>query len=252
MIKLWNKIKNILKFWLLSLLVFPFLIWWVSYWQSDLLWELMDPAMQYNNTLNVWLSTNRVWKNVFEWSYDITLIDLDLNINAIKRDNDGHPLCEWWDGWEIVCTSPCSVVNNNNKEVCKDKRVWQFADPEAWGGITKTPSIIVKVTRLLLILVITLSVTMILYNWLIYIVQTWQWKEGKSLVKNIVYIVIWILISLFSVVIITIIQSVPETIDQEVRQESNNETDNKAVGDKEAAKTKSGKKLVRGSYNQYF
>lgn len=95
---------------------------------------------------------------------------------------------------------------------------WYSASLDSkWLNGKSKPSIIVKVTRILLALVIALSVTMILYNWLIYIVQTWQWKEGKSLIKNVVYIVIGILLSLFSVTIITLLQSVSTTL--------NNETD---------------------------
>ena len=68
-------------------------------------------------------------------------------------------------------------------------------------------SVLVKVTKILLWLTITLSVTMILYNWVQYIIQTWQWKEWKDLTKNIAYIIAWIIIALFSTIIITIIQS---------------------------------------------
>lgn len=93
----------------------------------------------------------------------------------------------------------------------------------------RSPSIIVKVTRFLLILVITLSVTMILYNWLIYIIQTWQGKEWKSLIKNVLLIVVGILVALFSVVIINLIQSVPTTIDTELQAEKDNESDNKVL-----------------------
>jgi len=81
---------------------------------------------------------------------------------------------------------------------------------------TDKPSIIVKATRILLSFVIALSITMILYNWMVYIIQTWQWKDSKDLTKNIAYIVVWILVALFSVVIINLIQSVPRTIDQEL------------------------------------
>ena len=97
------------------------------------------------------------------------------------------------------------------------------------GGFeTKSiPDLVAKVTRLLLMLVITLSVTMILYNGIKYIVETWQWKDSKSLMKNVVYIVVWILVSLFSIIIITLLRSVPTTIDGEgwVNQTTNNATD---------------------------
>ena len=98
-----------------------------------------------------------------------------------------------------------------------------------WVNIRAKPSIIVKITRLLLTIVITLSVTVILYNWLTYIIKTGQWEEGKNLISNIIYIVVWILIALFSVVIIRIIQSVPQTLDRELNIDKNNTTDNAVV-----------------------
>ena len=95
---------------------------------------------------------------------------------------------------------------------------WEFEIDitTGWIGAQKGPSVIVKATRLLLSLVVALAITMILYNWMLYIIQTWQWKEWKDLTKNIAYIVIWILVALFSVVIITLLRSVPKTLDAEL------------------------------------
>ena len=114
-------------------------------------------------------------------------------------------------------------------------RVWQNVF-EGWydvdplnGTVQRVPSMIVKVTRFLLSLVVALSITMILYNWLSYIIQTWQWKEGKNLVKNVVYIVIWILLSLFSVTIITILQSVSTTLEKETKIDWSRDADNNVV-----------------------
>ena len=81
----------------------------------------------------------------------------------------------------------------------------------------------------ILILTIALSVTMILYNGMIYIIETWQGKEWKSLVKNVIFIVVWILIALFSSVIIILIQSIPETLDEELKWSP---TDDRGVLDK--------------------
>ena len=87
-----------------------------------------------------------------------------------------------------------------------------------WSNTFKTKkSIIVRSARLLLVLTIALSITMILYNGMIYIIETWQGKEWKSLVKNVIFIVVWILVALFSSVIIVLIQSIPETLDNELK-----------------------------------
>lgn len=114
-------------------------------------------------------------------------------------------------------------VNTVWNEIFKWTTIWK-----------KSPSVVIKITRFLLILTITLSVTMILYNGMIYIIQTWQGKESKDLTKNIVYIVIWILVALFSVVIITLIQSIPSTLwDMSELPINTYEHDKKAVSFKE-------------------
>lgn len=95
--------------------------------------------------------------------------------------------------------------------------------------VKKGPSIIVKVTRLLLSLVVALSITMILYHGMMYIVQTWQWKEWKNLIKNVIYIVIWIVLSLFSVTIITLLQSVSKTLDDETQIDRSRGADGKII-----------------------
>lgn len=86
-----------------------------------------------------------------------------------------------------------------------------------WKNVfVNSDNLFVKITKILLWLTITLSVTMILYNGIQYIIQTWQWKEWKDLTKNIAYIVIWIIIALFSVIIITLIQSSTTTLQKEL------------------------------------
>jgi len=239
--KSWNKIKNILRVWLLSLLAFPFLFWWISCSADDLLRQLFEPAIQTDNIIDMWENVNTVWENFFEWSIDIDLLDVDTDlrfaIGEVVRDDHGNPLCGW--GWKKKtrpCPEECQIVSEDNKEKCRKEWKRDFIEAsyiEASGGISRSPSLIVKATRLLLLLTITLSITMILWNGMSYIIQTWQWKEWKNLVKNIIYIVVWIFIALFSVIIITIIQSVPTTIENEVKVEADNKTDNDATQNEE-------------------
>lgn len=131
--------------------------------------------------------------------------------------------------------------NKNISQVWKNvDKVWNavikwWTEVKAWPdwvSVKGSDSIIVKVTSLLLSLTIALAVTMILYNGMMYIVKTWQWKDWKDLTKNVAYIVVWILIALFSVVIITIIRSVPKTLDEELIEDYNNSQDNGAMNSK--------------------
>lgn len=262
--KSWNKLKFLLKIWLLFLLIFPFLMLGVSYGIDDLVRQLFDPAINSATIINAWESPSTAWQNFFRWSVEIDIEVTNINDFGILSVPGTHaPLCgkfvkwhyisgdllTWTNGifinwnwliegqitsgtwliwnfkswgvvWSLItwwiiigktCPIECMVINSWSLSTCIDE--WLSYLPKVNVDANRKPSIIVKATRLLLTLVITLSVTMILYNWMMYIIQTGQWKEWKNLVKNIVYIVVWILISLFSVVIITIIQSVPTTLD---------------------------------------
>lgn len=82
-------------------------------------------------------------------------------------------------------------------------------------------SLIIRITRFILILTIALAVTMILYNWFLYIVQSWKWEDWKKHITNVMRIIVWILIALFSVIIINLIQSIPKTLDEELVNKSN-------------------------------
>lgn len=167
---IFDKLNFYLISWLLTILSIPFLLIWSSNAADDLLRQIMAPAKDSENIIDLWENVNTVWNKVIKWSIEI--------------DN------EW---------------------------------------IGSSSSMIVKVTRLLLILTIALSVTMILYNGMMYIIETWQWKEWKSLIKNVIFIVVGIFISLFSVVIINLIQSIPTTLDEELQSNVRNKTDNEVL-----------------------
>ena len=166
-----GNIKSLIIYLVLLFFGFIFLFEWKTYAANDILYQIMQPSIDSDNTIDLGNNVQTVWNKVIKGSFEASI--------------------GWSDAW-----------------------VWMKA------------SLIVKATRLLLILTIALSVTMILYNWMIYIIQTWQWKEWKSLMKNVLLIVIWILVALFSVVIINLIQSIPTTLDEELTEEIGNKSDN--------------------------
>ena len=113
-----------------------------------------------------------------------------------------------------------TVINlgENVKTVWNNIIGWSTEISIDWIG--NNWSLIVRITRFILILTIALAVTMILYNWFLYIVQSWKWEDWKKHITNVMRIVIWILIALFSVVIINLIQSIPKTLDEELVNKS--------------------------------
>ncbi len=210
------KRKSNIKFWLLALLIVPFFLWWLCDAKRDLLWQLVEPAYHEETMIWLWMSKETVWKNVFKWTTEVG-VDVYLE-KRVVIDENGNPKCRFGE-----CTNGCEKIKPDLVNESSCKRQWKYETVEVGlgAGYEQQPSLIVKVTRMLLILTIVLSVTMILYNGMMYIVKTWQWKEGKDVLKNIAYIIIWILIALFSVLIIRIIQSIPSTLADENELQAN-------------------------------
>lgn len=207
-----GQIKNNLKYSLIIVVSSLFFLWWVSIAEDDLLWQLTEPTYEADMTIKVGKQSKYVWTRFF-WGEKA----LDVTVGKeIKFDDDGKPLCH---GGE--CAPWCD--GSEDKEECNYQHIW--VDVKAGDK----PSIIARITRILLSLVIALSITMILYNGMMYIVKTWQWKEAKDLTKNVAYIVIWILVALFSVVIITLIQSVPSTLDDRRKSSNSKINDTKLI-----------------------
>ena len=192
-----TKYRNVIKY---SLALFLWL-WFFSGCFSnadDLLRQVVEPSYYNETIIGLGKNIRTVWNNVMLWS-----TELDFSIKKEVKLEDGKPVCKWGS-----CSKECQTVSNSNKSTCKRQWKYEYLHLKA----EKEQPMIIKITRFLLILSITLAVTMILYNGMIYIIQTWQWKDSKDLTKNIIYIVIWILVALFSVVIITLIQSIPSTL----------------------------------------
>lgn len=199
---LFKLLKNNIKIWLTTLFFMPLFLWCFCDANDDLLWQIISPAYYEETIIGLWKNVDTVWKNVFKWA---TKAELGIGLKVPKIDKEtGNPVCR------IPCPEYCAKIENN-EYLCK--RYWKYEyDLEVYAWLSKEPSLIVKITRMLLVLTIALSVTMILYNGMMYIIKTWQWKEGKDVIKNIAYIVVWILIALFSVIIIRVIQSIPSTL----------------------------------------
>lgn len=68
--------------------------------------------------------------------------------------------------------------------------------------------LIVRIAKLLLRITIVLAVTMVLYNWILYIIQSSKWETPKDPQKNLLNIWIGILLSLASLWIINLINSI--------------------------------------------
>ena len=77
-----------------------------------------------------------------------------------------------------------------------------------WNWLSTRAPLIVRIAKLLLRITIVLSVTMILYNGILYIIQSSKWESPKDPQKNLINIWIWIIIALSSLWIINLISSI--------------------------------------------
>ena len=78
----------------------------------------------------------------------------------------------------------------------------------SWISTSQRAPLIVRIAKLLLRITIVLAVTMVLYNWILYIVESSKWEMPKDPQKNLLNIWIWILLSLASLWIINLINSI--------------------------------------------
>ena len=75
-------------------------------------------------------------------------------------------------------------------------------------NISQRAPLIVRIAKLLLRITIVLSVTMVLYNWVLYVIQSSKWEIPKDPQKNLINILIGILLALSSLWIINLVNSI--------------------------------------------
>ncbi len=90
--------------------------------------------------------------------------------------------------------------------------VWNFllnwgVEISRWGA-TKKDSFVVSLTKFIVRFTLILAITMIIYNWIMFVVKSTKWEAPKDVLKNIIYIIVWVLLALASVVIIRLAGSV--------------------------------------------
>lgn len=91
------------------------------------------------------------------------------------------------------------------KDFC-EKILWGEYGKDLLEAPTQAP-LIVRITKFLLRLTIVLSVTMVLYNGVLWIIESSKWSEVKDAKNNLIYIFVGILLSLSSVALINLVSS---------------------------------------------
>ena len=88
---------------------------------------------------------------------------------------------------------------------------WDIIKDWVHADINKKDSFVVSLTRFIVRFTLVIAITMIIYNWIVFVVKSTKWEAPKDVLKNIIYIIVWVLLALASVVIIRLANSVGTT-----------------------------------------
>jgi len=150
-----------------------------------------------------------------------TVIDLGNTTNAVGNEvlrqgtNINASLLKWCviGGKKTLLkavTAQMQSVNYNGNEstFCTQVLWWTWDDQTISATTTTQAPLIVRIAKRLLRITIVLSITMIIYNGIMYIVESAKGGEVKNATKNIGLIIWGILVALMSLWIINLISSI--------------------------------------------
>lgn len=162
-----------------------------------------------NEILREWLTVslqNNFWQGCF--------------LNNTLVPNFDQLYCEqwlWWTRntvfvWPNEClNTPTGNVSQNNfwesnmNAFCSQILWWDRDLPVIQSWVR--PPLIVRITKFILRMTIVLAITMVIFNWLRYVLAAWdEWKMQEAH-KNLWYIIWGVILALLSLVIITLINS---------------------------------------------
>lgn len=164
------------------------------YASTDLLEKAFEPAMSNETVVNLWAGKNAVGNEILRESTTIILNNNRCFVNnkPISEADLQTQMHTVWFSW------------NDQRKFCEEI---------LWGDFyvdvvqTEAP-LIVRITKLLLRITMILSVTMVIYNGILWIIESSKWTEVKNAKNNIIFIVVGILIALMSLSIINLISSI--------------------------------------------
>jgi hypothetical protein len=184
-----RKKKNIFIY----VLSFIFFISWFSllnnvFW-IDLMEEAFSPSMSYDTVINIWRNKKQVWDTVLR---EKTLI-------------------EAWDSpFQKACFLNWILQEWVDENGCLE--IWWKRRKELIDIQSQAP-LIVRIAKFLLRMTVVLSISMVIFNAIKYMIEVLWWKDRKSAEskKNLIYVAVWVIVALLSVSVINLIISVPKS-----------------------------------------
>ncbi len=160
---------------------------------QDLLEQAFAPAMTNETIINLWAGKNAVGNEILrQWVgvSDNLWIWCMINGEHISNNDLQSQMSEV--GYVWTTTDFCQQILGWDDDV---------------AVLTTEAPLIVRIAKFLLRITMVLSVTMVIFNGIMWIIESSKWSEVKDAKKNITLIIMGIIISLMSLGIINLISS---------------------------------------------
>jgi hypothetical protein len=107
---------------------------------------------------------------------------------------------------EIDAKKDAAWFAGTRQQTC-EQILWGNRDLPNDEILTSQAPLVVRITKFLLRITIVLSITMVIYSGVMYIVESSKGAEVKETTNNLMYIVGWVLLALMSLSLIQLITS---------------------------------------------
>lgn len=164
---------------------------------GDLLEEAFKPAMTHETIIDLGNTKNAVGNEILrEW--------VVIDVEVLKWcDINGRKIVKK----EIIKQKEAANYTWTENEFCEKILWWVRKENLFQTSITTEAPLIVRIAKFLLRITMVLAITMVIFNGIMWIIESAKWAEVKDAKKNIVLILVGVLIALMSLSIINLISS---------------------------------------------
>ena len=180
--------KNIIVYIFSAIFIIAGVLLWSTASAQDLMEQAFSTARTYDTIVNLWNTKDAVWNEILRESASIWL-------------SDG--------AWKKWCYINDQLINTNENGCKEQWWIWESRLLET----NTNPPLIVRITKFLLRMTIILSITMVIFNAVVYMVEAFEWKDRKTAdaKKNLIWVAGGVIVALMSVSMINLVVSVPKS-----------------------------------------
>ncbi|HMS90676.1 MAG TPA: hypothetical protein PKC87_00435 [Candidatus Absconditabacterales bacterium] len=169
-----------------------------SIYAQDLLEQAFEPAMSNETIINLGAGKNAVGNEILrEGVGGEVSFGAGCNINGQKISNN-----------DITTQKDEAGFVGTEEAFCTNILGGEYNDNLIQGSLTTEAPLIVRIAKFLLRITMVLAVTMVIFNGVMWIIESSKGAEVKDAKKNITLIIVGILIALMSLGIINLISSI--------------------------------------------